>query len=399
MFSNHVGVLTGTVKLSGTTEKPLLDGQLKLVDGQFSVVGNPTAFDHINWTIDAVGERLDIAGDMTVGGGETHVKGSVSLHPEPRLDMNIEGAFQTVLLPPGISATISENLNLIASNARIDLRGDITVHEGLLEHEQLPQGSIDVSSDVVEVDYEGRVVDEKSLIDLSAHVQVRILDSFQIVGTGLASTVGGALELKKEPSQPLQLFGELNILEGRIEAFGQRLNIQRGSLSFVGPADNPDLNLRAEREIPDGSITVGVEVLGNLDDISFNAYSTPAMSETETMSYLIRGRGLDKGAEADGAAVALSLGLGAVNKTGLVQGINRIPGVNSVSFGTDGEAGDTTATVGGYLGDRIYLAYGVGVYEPINVLTARLYLQTRLWLEVVSSLQSSVDVYYSFDIE
>jgi autotransporter translocation and assembly factor TamB len=399
VFSNHTGELTGDVKLSGTAQKPLLDGQLKLVDGQLSVVGNPTAFESINWTIDAVGERVDIVGNMTVGGGETHVKGSLSLHPKPRLEMNIEGVRQTVLLPPGMSATISENLNLVASNAHMDLRGDITVHEGLLEHEQLPQGSIDISSDVVEVDYEGRVVDEKSLIDLSAHLQVNILDSFQVVGTGLETTVGGALELKKESSQPLQLFGELNILEGRIEAFGQRLNVQRGSLSFVGPADNPDLNLRAEREIPDESITVGVEVLGNLDEISFNAYSTPVMSEAETMSYLIRGRGLDKGAEADGAAVALSLGLGAVNRTGLVQGINRIPGVSNVSFGTDGEAGDTTATVGGYLGSRIYLAYGVGVYEPINVLTARLYLQTRLWLEVVSSLQSSVDIYYSFDIE
>ena len=117
------------------------------------------------------------------------------------------------------------------------------------------------------------------------------------------------------------------------------------------------------------------------------------------MSYLLRGRGLDKGAEADGAAVALSLGLGAVNRTGIVEGINNIPGVSNVSFGTDGQAQDTTATVGGYLGERIYLAYGVGVYEPINVLTARLYLQTRLWLEIVSSLQSSVDVYYSFDIK
>ncbi|MEM6582521.1 MAG: hypothetical protein AAF699_14680, partial [Pseudomonadota bacterium] len=59
---------------------------------------------------------------------------------------------------------------------------------------------------------------------------------------------------------------------------------------------------------------------------------------------------------------------------------------------------DTAATLGGYIGKRLYLSYGVGIYEPINVLTARLYLQTRLWLEVVSQIENSVDLYYSFDI-
>jgi len=36
---------------------------------------------------------------------------------------------------------------------------------------------------------------------------------------------------------------------------------------------------------------------------------------------------------------------------------------------------------------------------PINVLTARYYLRSRLWLEVVSSLENSMDLYYSFEIK
>ncbi len=46
-----------------------------------------------------------------------------------------------------------------------------------------------------------------------------------------------------------------------------------------------------------------------------------------------------------------------------------------------------------------WILYGVGVYEPINVLTTRFYLQSQFWLEVVSSLNSSADIYYSFDID
>ena len=58
---------------------------------------------------------------------------------------------------------------------------------------------------------------------------------------------------------------------------------------------------------------------------------------------------------------------------------------------------DMAATLSAYVGERLYLSYGVGIYEPVNALTARLYLQSRLWLEVVSRLENSIDLYYRFD--
>jgi len=97
--------------------------------------------------------------------------------------------------------------------------------------------------------------------------------------------------------------------------------------------------------------------------------------------------------------MALSLAGGVVNQSTLVSSLNRVPGVNDIAFGADGSEEDTTANVSGYVGERIYLSYGLGIYQPITVLTARLYLRTRLWLEVVSELENSLDLYYSFDID
>ena len=108
---------------------------------------------------------------------------------------------------------------------------------------------------------------------------------------------------------------------------------------------------------------------------------------------------MDSGAGADGTAMALSVGTGLVNQSGIVEELNRLPGLRNVEFGAEGSEDETAATVSGYIGERIYLSYGVGLYEPVNTLTARLYLQARLWLEVVSRLESSVDLYYSFDID
>ena len=159
------------------------------------------------------------------------------------------------------------------------------------------------------------------------------------------------------------------------------------------------MNVRAQRNISGSNVIAGVQLVGTLDEMVLEVYSEPAMSQGEAMSYLVRGRGLDASSGEDGTALALSLASGVVNRSTLVSELNRIPGVNNVTFGADGSAEDTAAAVSGYLGNRVYLSYGVGLYEPINVLTARLYLRTRLWLEVVSSLENSIDLYYSFDID
>ena len=79
--------------------------------------------------------------------------------------------------------------------------------------------------------------------------------------------------------------------------------------------------------------------------------------------------------------------------------LNRLPGINNIKLGTEESAAGTRATVGGYIGNKIYLSYGVGLHEPTNVLTTRLYLHSRLWLELVSSLENSLDLYYAFDLD
>ena len=157
--------------------------------------------------------------------------------------------------------------------------------------------------------------------------------------------------------------------------------------------------MRAERILSDDKVTVGLLLGGTLDSPVLEIYSDPAMSESESLSYLVRGRGLDSGAPDDGAALALSMGASLVNQSGVFNKLDKLPGINRVSLSAEGTEDDTTATISGYIDQRIYLSYGVGLYEPINVLTARFYLNTRLWLEVVSSLENSMDLYYSFDIE
>jgi autotransporter translocation and assembly factor TamB len=253
---------------------------------------------------------------------------------------------------------------------------------------------------VVEVDISGNVIRETTPFDISMNVGLLIEDKFMILGDMVNATVGGELQIRQRRRRPLQVFGNLNVIGGEVRAYQQHLRIRRGTIAFSGTPGNPELDVRAEREISTDNVVVGLHLEGTLNQPKLEVYSDPVMPHGETMSYLVRGRGLDSGAGADGVAMALSVGTSLVNQTALVSELNRIPGISNLEFGAEGSTeDDTAATVGGYIGERLYLSYGMGIYEPINVLTARLYLQTRLWLEVVSRLENSVDLYYSFDID
>ena len=399
-FATVAGDVSGRVSLSGSLERPLGRGVLSLSGGRLALAGNPTELDKLDLTLDVNGDRAQLRGGGLLGGGELQIAGQFKTSPDYRLELTLRGDNHTLLYPPSTELQVSEDLHLVAVAGLTDITGKITVHSGILKFEQLPDDSVAVSSSVVEVDYAGNVVKEELPFDLSMDVRVHVLEHLTITGSNLQATLGGDLHLLQQPGRPLQLFGQLSTFGGQLRAYQQRLAIRRGRLSFSGPPTNPNIDVSAEREIVGGDVTVGVRVQGPLqEDLLLDIYSNPPMSQPDAISYLVRGRPVDTGVGADGTALALSLASGVVNRSSLVSELNRIPGISNVEFGAQGSEDDTAATLSGYIGERIYLSYGFGLYEPVNVLTARFYLSARLWLEVVSSLENSADLYYSFDID
>jgi len=395
-LSSLEGIVNGQIALSGTREKILGHGDVELVDGGFSLLENPTRFESMQLNLKVREDKAELLGDLLLGGGRLDITGSLGYKPEPFAELQLLGKNETLLFPPSTQLQISQDLKLLATPDYLNVTGELTVHEGVLEHEQLPAGGVALSDDVVLVGYTGP---RPRSFDLAVDVKVNIEDKFKVIGSVVDVTVGGDLHLLQERARPMQLFGNLNVIGGELRAYGQRLQVGRGTVAFAGSPENPALDMSAERPVAADDVTVGLKLAGTLEDPLLEVYSDPAMPQTQALSYLIRGRGLDVGAGADGTALALSMGASMVNQTGVMNTFDAVPGVNSVELSAEGAEDDTTATISGYIGERIYLSYGVGLYEPINVLTARLYLQTRLWLEVVSSLENSLDLYYSFDIK
>lgn len=398
-LSRFEGLVNGHFALSGSLNEPSAKGSIQLTGGHLAMSDNPTELSDLGLNIQFRGSSADIVGTALVGGGRLSLLGEVLLEPELQVRLDLNGDRHKIILPPYSKAEISHKLHLTATTQQQKLAGEVIVHSGLIQAEDLAEGSVDVSPDSVVVDRSGNVIKETSPFDANIDVHLILKEQLYLRTREIHANARGDLHLVRENREPMQLFGNLTVLGGNIEAYGQRLEIKTGTLGFVGEPENPELNLRAERKVSGQQVHVGIAARGTVAEPRLELYSEPAMSQAESLSYLTRGKGLDAGDTSDGSSMALALSTGVINRSGLLSGVNKLKGFNNVEFGSEGSAEETAATIGGYIGESIYLSYGVGLYEPITVLTARFYLLSNLWLEVVSRLENSVDIYYNFTLD
>jgi hypothetical protein len=387
------GTIEGDLRLDGTLASPAIRGELALRDGRLRIPTLELQLDALGLDAQIDGRELTLQGQALAGGGDLRLEAQCC--EEERLTGVLIGKRNRLQMENGLDATISPSLDFSLSAAQLTASGSLTVHAGVFEHSGLEEGGVAVSQDVRRLD-----VPEEPPERFALNLDLRTLiePGFTLRSERIEATLAGDLRLLVPGNQPPSLFGNLEVLGGELRAYGQALRLTDGDLGFVGDPLNPDLAISAEREIRADNQRVGFRVSGTLEEPRFDLFSDPQRSDNETLSYLIRGRGPDVGVSADGTAMALSLGASALNQSGVLAPLNDLPGLSGISLGAEGTDQDMSATISAYVGNRLYLSYGVGIYEPINALTARLYLRSRLWLEVVSRLESSFDLYYRFDV-
>src|SRR5690606_34839282 len=170
--------------------------------------------------------------------------------------------------------------------------------------------------------------------------------------------------------------GTVRAVRGTYRAFGQRLDLERGRLVFDGPIENPTLDIRALRKLPE--VAAGVEVAGTLREPFVRVVSDPPMPENDALSWLLLGHGPREAGAGDlaiiPAAAAALLGQRESPGEGLAQRF----GVDSIGLRRGGELGQQFVTVGKRLSDELYVIYEQGLGATASVLRLELALTRRL---------------------
>ena len=280
------------LKLAGTLGDPALLGHARL-DAKRLLVPR-AGLDVRDIQVEARGtdgRHLTLKGQMQSGQGRLDLDGKVTLDGARGWPawVTLRGErFQVVNLPEA-QVVIDTDLRLDNTKEKTKIRGSLDLPKAIIQINDLPAGSQDVSSDAIvvgEEEPEPKGTNKR----LDAEVVVTLGDEVHFSGFGLNVDLGGRLTVRVKDGKLPTANGELKILHGSFRAYGQDLTIEKGRISWAGGLiSNPNLRLQASRRIRD--TTVGVRVVGTAKKPQFSVYSDdPDLTEKEALSLLLTGQ-------------------------------------------------------------------------------------------------------------
>ena len=193
-------------------------------------------------------------------------------------------------------------------------------------------------------------------LDLSADLGER----FHFEGAGVESRLAGQIHLRTDEAGLPRATGSIRTVEGRFDAYGQKLGIERGIVNFQGAIDNPGLNILAVRKnLP---VEAGVELSGSAKRPVVRLVSTPEVPDTEKLSWLVLGRPPEQQGGGDGALLlAAAQSLVGSQDGGLLRQLQRGLGID--------EFGISSGQVGGSANhptSRVASSGGFGGTQTVN---------------------------------
>jgi translocation and assembly module TamB len=403
-FVSELRGITGTLNagfnLSGTLGTPRLSGTAQLANGRARVP--EYGLDVKDITLKATGDGgplLQIQASARSGPGTLAIAGTSGLFPSAAtpLKLKVTGRRFLVSGTREINVQISPDVNVDFQGTRADVTGQVNVPYARTNIEKRAKpGAVPTSSDVVFVGGAPAGVKTKTPLAVMARVRIVLGDDIELKALGLDAKPKGSILVVEQPGRPESAVGEIEVSEGTFKAYGQDLTIERGRLIFAGgPIDDPGIDLRAYRKADDGTIA-GIQAQGTLKKPEVTLYSTPTMTESEALAYLLLGHPLGQSSPQEGsllANAATSLGLKGGNL--IAKKLATRYGLESATFESSGGLDQTALVLGKYLSPRLYVSYGLGLFEPINTFRIRYILNKRFTLQAESGAGTSADILYT----
>src|SRR5574340_15464 len=180
-------------------------------------------------------------------------------------------------------------------------------------------------------------------------------------------------------------------------SYAQTLDIERGELGFIGPIDNPGLDVLAVRKT--ATVKVGVQVGGTVQHPLVTLVSDPALPESEKLAWLVLGHGLENGTQQEyallqvAAGALLSRAQSANTQAQLAEALHIA--TFAVRAGEGEDLATTVVSVGKRISSRATLSYEQSL-DGLNQVVKVLYqLSRHVRLEAGAGEQSSFDVFYT----
>jgi len=370
------GPVTVDLRFSGTLGEPRVSGTASLVKGRISHFASGLLLEDLQLA-GAVNEtdQLELNGTFRAGEGQGALRTVLNFADlrQPELLLELHGKQLTVVNVPDLNVVANPDVRLTLRPGALDVSGRVVVPSARLSPKLLPTASVAESADVVIVagqDPQPAAPQQQALqrkvlgqleLDLGEDVLLQIEGErgpLQLEQAASARITGTTL-FSWQDGRPMPAGNGSFHLTGKIAAYGQRLEVTKGSVNFSNrPADNPFLNIRAEREIYGNTqvTRAGVLVTGTLKRPELETYTVPMTTSERALTLLVTG-----------------------------SDFNYEQGMGSVE-------------VGMYVAPKLYVSYGIGLFDEQNVISARYDLGKSFGIKTTSGQrETGADVTYTIE--
>ncbi len=353
--------------------------------------------------------RLEITGEMRIDRAFANGSAADSAFLDFRLDRL--GAFQL----PDQWVAVSGNGRLTWQGGTLGAHGKLAVDAGYWQ--LAPGGTPRLSDDVVVKRPGGEKAKASLRPKLDLDISTDLGRNFLFHGAGLSSRLVGDLRITAQGRDLPRASGTIRTRGGRFDAYGQKLDIERGILSFNGLLDNPGLDVRAMRK--GLAVEAGVQIGGTAQKPVVRLVSDPELPDAEKLAWLVLGHGPEQMGAGDATLLFSAAGgllgndsgnliqqmkktfgfdefgirQGVIGDTGGRQATSRVAGGSSVD--TAATTGQQILSVGKRLSSNALLSYEqtLGRAEGIVKLTVNLTRQIAVVGRAGSD--NALDVFYT----
>jgi translocation and assembly module TamB len=351
--------------LRGTAEAPVLTGDFGITNGKLTYLPIGLKLDDLQIAAEIYGDKsIELTGRFLAGDGRAEITTRAGYEETSAkgLELVLRGENLTVIDVPDLRAVADSDLRVSYEKDKLTLGGSIFVSHADIKPNNLTASRVSESSDVEIVagvlPDEGEIVQDESKLAILGELEIGLGDDVVIdLDVAKANLTGSATFAWS--GDPLPMANGRYDLTGDVQAFGQVLSISEGTIRFPNIlADNPFIRVSAEREIYGNSQIkrAGILVAGTAKRQTIEPYTYPLTNEERALTLLVTGSEFDYE-----------------------------QGVGAVDFGT-------------YIAPKLFLSYGIGLFDQDNVISARYDLIKGFGVKASSGEKSSgVDFTYRIE--
>lgn len=434
-LSEDIEKLQGQFNLSltatGTLNKPEINGELALTHASLFIPELNLTLNPIRAKFTSQNKQWKADGSIGSKGKTITLDGQGRFTPEVTGSLKIQGDSFPIMQTAEYTIDISPDLNIGFKPNAVDVSGTVLVPSAKLKPISF-SSSVNLNEDAV---FASERKDKTMPLNITMDVLLKMGQNVALDVKGLHGFLDGAIHIKQFPQGEPYGVGELTIRDGKYQAYGQDLTIEKGQLLFTGGMlSNPGISLRAVRYFKNATTsfggsnqlfdfnpeniqtlnfsrktTVGIDISGRLSTPKITLFSIPSnLSQADILSMLILGKPASQASQSGGQLLLTAIS--SMNLDSGAKGMHLIDQLKdtlgfdiNVQSGSEynqqsGQVTDSTAfVVGKALSKRLYLSYNIGILgQDSNVLTLKYLLNKFFSIQVTASDEGSgIDFLYT----